>query len=882
VVSQLREQKIEPSPIADKATLLRRLSLDLIGLPPTPEELDTFLADDRPGAYAAHVERLLASPHYGERMAVPWLDAVRFADTVGYHGDQNARVFPYRDYVIRSFNDNKPFDQFTIEQLAGDLLPNPTDEQRVATGFLRLNLMTREGGAQPKEYMAKYMGDRVRAVGAAWLGLTTGCAECHDHKFDPVTAKDFYSLGAFFADVRQWGVYADYKYTPNPDIPGMNNDWPFPPEIQAANEAMRQRLTGLRVQVVRAAAQADGNAAEDSVWAGQAAEFLKASPSGWQSLAASEIISKLATPHRILPDQSVLFTGEPKKDEMITLRLPLPAIGIAAIGLEVIPDAENAGKVGRQANGKFSVTPGFTVDGQDLKMAYSQADRRTPHQYKNGTHQPLLEPEWRSAPALWEEPQDGASRLHHAVYRLNEPLAPAEGRILTVTLASADVGRVRFRVTPFADPVPGETDALMPDLKSAILTAATHLSEDQRKQIAGARILAVTSYPALSQTCRQLIESMQECRAGYAHSVVSQPLPADKIAVTHLLPRGDWMNPAAEVKPAVPVFLPHQSVRKDAERLNRLDLARWLVSKENPLTARHFTNRLWKQFFGKGLSNVLDDLGNQGEWPSNPALLDWLAAEFRDSGWDVKRIVRLIVTSHTYQQQSGEREDLAERDPANRLLASQSPRRLDAEFVRDNILAISGLLSDEVVGGPSVKPYQPPGYYTNLNFPQRDYPASMDDQQYRRGLYMHWQRTFMHPMLAGFDAPSREECAADRLQSNSPQQALILLNDPSFVEAARAFAISLLADKADAKDGERIHHAIRRALVRDPKKGEVESLEAFLQSQRTAYQAVPDDAKALLKTGNSDPGRGLDPVELAAWTQTCRVLLNLHETLTRY
>ena len=567
---------------------------------------------------------------------------------------------------------------------------------------------------------------------------------------------------------------------------------------------------------------------------------------------------------------------------MITLRLPLPPIGIAAIAFEALPDAENAGKVGRRADGKFAVTPKFAVDGQDLKIAYAQADRRTPQQYKNGEHQPLLEAEWRSAPALWEEPQDGASRPHHAVYCLEQPLPSTEGRFLLVTLASADIGKVRFSVTPFAGPVPGEANALTPELKAALLVADTSRSEEQRQQVAGARYLATAAYSSLSQDSQRLIAAIQDCRAGYAHSVVSQPLPADKIAATHLLPRGDWMNPAAEVKPAVPEFLPHASVRKDAARLNRLDLARWLVAKENPLTARHFTNRLWKQFFGKGLSNVLDDLGNQGEWPSNPALLDWLAAEFRDSDWDVKHIVRLIVTSHTYRQESGERADLAERDPANRLLAAQSPRRLDAEFVRDNILAISGLLSDEIIGGPSVKPYQPAGYYANLNFPQRDYPASMDDGQYRRGVYIHWQRTFMHPMLAGFDAPSREECAADRLQSNSPQQALILLNDPSFVEAARGFAISLLAEKQGAKDDERIRQAIRRAVSRDPRKGEVESLVAFLESQRTAYKAVPEDAKALLKTGNSDPGNGHDPIELAAWTQTCRVLLNLHETLTRY
>jgi hypothetical protein len=321
-------------------------------------------------------------------------------------------------------------------------------------------------------------------------------------------------------------------------------------------------------------------------------------------------------------------------------------------------------------------------------------------------------------------------------------------------------------------------------------------------------------------------------------------------------------------------------VRTDADRLNRLDLAKWLVSAENPLTARQFSNRLWKQFFGRGLSSVLDDIGNQGEWPSNPELLDWLSAEFRDSGWDVKHMVRLIVTSHTYRRQSASRADLAERDPANRLLAGQSPRRLDAEFVRDNILAISGTLVDGMIGGPGVKPYQPAGYYANLNFPARDYPADTDEGQYRRGLYMHWQRTFMHPMLAGFDAPSREECSADRLQSNSPQQALILLNDPSFVEAAREFAVTLL--EKEMSDEDRLKLAIRRALGRDMKKEEGESLVKFLQAQRVNLKTKADDPTAFLKVGNSKKGAQLDPLELTAWAQTCRVILNLHETLTRY
>jgi hypothetical protein len=872
---------IAPSLEADKVTLLRRLSLDLTGLPPSIAELDDFLAEAGADAYGKQVERLLASPAYGERMAVPWLDVVRFSDTVGYHGDQNVRVFPYRDYVIDAFNTNKPFDRFTLEQLAGDLLPDATEEQRIATGFLRLNLMTREGGAQPGEYLAKSMGDRVRAVGAAWLGLTTGCAECHDHKFDPLTARDYYSLGAFFADIRQWGVYADYNYTPNPEIPGANNDWPFPPEIQAHNKAVGQRLDQLRASAtgMLAPVMREENGAEFRMWEEQVADFLTDNRTGWISLAPGDVTASKGTTHEEALDSTILLSGAPQKGEMLTMDFPLPEIPVRSIRIEVLPDAKNGGKVGRQENGKFAMTPSFFLGIDPLKIAWRQADRRTPHRYDNGDSDPLLEPEWRSAPAVWEEPLDAASLPHHAVYQLSETLAAASGRVLRVSLASADVGKVRISVTPFGDVVPGEENAMRKELAAAF---ANSVSEESCRELAAAWVLGTVPENKLPREYREFRKQIFACRSGYAHSVVAQAVPTENILPTHVLPRGNWMAPAEKVEPAVPEFLAHASLKKDGSRLTRMDLAEWLVAEENPLVARHFVNRLWKQFFGKGLSNVLDDLGNQGEWPSHPQLLDWLAVEFRESGWDVKHMVRLMVTSRTYRQQSAMREEVAAKDPDNRLLAEQSARRLDAEFVRDNALAISGLLQDGITGGPSAKPYQPAGYYQNLNFPERDYYASTGGDQYRRGLYMHWQRTFMHPMLAGFDAPSREECTADRFQSNSPQQALTLLNDPSFVEAARAFALRIGRENPDAADPEKISHAFRMALSREPKPDETAPLVKFLAEQRVVYQKSPGDAAAFLKTGLSDPGAGRDAADLAAWTQLCRVILNLHETITRY
>jgi hypothetical protein len=851
VRDNLKTHGLKPSPTADKATLLRRLSLDLIGLPPTPEELQAFLSDESADAYVKQVDRLLASPRYGERMAVTWLDAVRYADSVGYHGDQNARIFPFRDYVIDSFNANKPFDQFTREQLAGDLLPNATEEQKIATGFLRLNLMTREGGAQDKEYLAKYAGDRVRAIGGAWLGLTTGCAECHDHKFDPFTAKDFYSLAAFFNDVRQWGIYTTYGNTPNKDLPGFNNESPFPPELFAKNKAAQQRLETAREATLAAVKGMPYDAAALETWRKSAAAFLTANRDGWLPLKASAITRGGGfQPPSQSQDHTILVTGAPVKDDTITVTYALPAgVPMKTLRLEVLPDAANNNRIGRQPNGKFTATPTFAINAEKLGFSYQQADRRTPAQYSNGYQAPTLEETWQSAPAIFEEPSDAASLPHHAHYHLKQSVSPGEDTTLTLTLASADIGKFRLSITPFADPVPGEQAALRPALASAFNTDNT-----SHPEIQAAFLLANTPDDKLPAAYKEARVDMLDSHAGYAHSLIAQTLPPDQIPQAHMLPRGDWMNPAEKVEPAFPAFL-----AKDAppagKRLNRMDLAEWLLAPGNPLTSRHFSNRLWKQFFGKGLSNILDDLGNQGEWPSHPELIDWLASEFQSSGWDVKHMVRLLVTSETYRQVSATNPDLAEIDPDNRLLSEQSARRLEAEFVRDNALAIAGLLHADEVGGPSIRPYQAEDFWANLNFPERKYLSSKGSDQHRRGLYVHWQRTFIHPMMAAFDAPSREECAVDRFQSNSPQQALALLNDSTFVEAAKALAARL---EPEATDADKINRAYLLALSREPTAAERENLIAFLKKLR---KETPE----------------ANPTE-----QLCRVILNLHETITRF
>lgn len=848
----LEKNNLTPAPKADKSTLLRRLSLDLIGLPPTPEELETFLKDESPDAYEKQVDRLLASRHYGERMAVHWLDAVRYADTVGYHGDQNARIFPYRDYVIDSFNDNKPFDVFTREQLAGDLMKNPTDEQLIATGFLRLNLMTREGGAQDKEYLAKSASDRVRAIGGAWLGLTTGCAECHDHKFDPITLKDFYSMAAFFGDVRQWGIYTTYSNTPNKDLPGFNNDSPFPPEIFAPNRSMRERLNHARDESIAVIAKHESSKItreEDfSKWLAESKTFLSQHPSGWMPVKPDQVSSSKGTAFKIQDDASVLFTGESKADELtLEFRISAP---VRSILLEVLPDAANKNRVGRSADGKFTMKPKFEANGKPFAIAYQQADRRHPARYSNGYQSPLLEETWKSAPALWEEPSNAASLPHHAVYHLSETSSQPVN--LSLKISTADLGRIRLSVSPFVDPVPGEEKAVRPQFASALVAG-----DKENPELRAAYFLSNTPDQKLPAEYKAAREQILATHAGYAHSMVAQKLPDQERLTTRILNRGDWMSPGDVVQPALPEYFAKQSPSA-GKPLDRTDLAEWLLSSENPLTRRHFVNRLWKQFFGKGFSNILDDIGNQGEWPSHPELIDWLASEFKDSGWDVKHMVRLIVTSETYQQVSARNPELAEIDPDNRLLSEQSARRLDAEFIRDNALAISGLLHTSSIGGPSMHPYQPDDYWANLNFPERKYRASSGSDQYRRGLYTHWQRTFIHPMLAAFDAPSREECAADRFQSNSPQQALTLLNDPTFVESANALAARLDRELPNASDSDKIKRAYLLALSREPKPAELENLEGFLTKMRK------------------------EKPEVNAMQQLSRVILNLHETITKY
>ena len=879
--ARLKQKKIEPSLEAEKSRLLRRVTLDLTGLPPTLEELATFLSDSSPDAYVKQVERLLVSPRHGERMAVWWLDIARFTDTVGFHGDQNQRIFPYRDYVIHAFNANKRFDQFTIEQLAGDLLPNPTIEQRVATGYNRLNMMTREGGAQPKEYLAKYGAERVRSVAAAWFGSTFGCAECHDHKFDPIKTRDFYELQSFFADVKQYGVYGDYDYSRNPDLKGFNNDFPFPPEIEVESPYLVTRHARAQDEItahataMRQNAQAPAAATRMATWLDETRAYLSRAPSGWEPLRAMK--AELRKGDKVIVERPVTVEtdgtvagGQPLANrEFYRITFQPDGGRISALRLDVMlePSAGLVGWKGPPSN--VMLIPSVQcAEGEvrKLNVVFADATVKAPR-FINGA-------ELHGVTAGWRLPESTKRETITGVWLLAEPLTLASGESLVVIISGETLLKFRMSTSRLGarDPLDVASDATL-----AAVTALQR-SPSQEALLADTWLMSTADDTAAFARFHKLAAKLNDTHRGKAWSMITE---ATEPITVRVLPRGNWQDESGPVVlPATPSFLPGRQESTPEKRLTRLDLARWIVSPENPITARAVTNRLWALYFGNALSAAVDDLGSQGELPSHPELLDWLATEFRRSGWDLRHMIRLIVTSATYRQSSSLRPELRDIDPSNRLLASQNPRRLEAEFVRDNALAISGLLDLRDLGGPSAKPYQPPGYYVALQFPERDYLASDADAQWRRGVYSHWQRAFLHPMLANFDAPSRDECAAIRNVSNTPQQALTLLNDPSFVEAARALAGRILAAAAH-DDATRLDLAFHLALSRSPQRAERDALTKFLAAQRVIYRDDYPSAEKLLRIGLA-PLVGPDLVEAAAWTQLARVLLNTQEVITRY
>jgi hypothetical protein len=864
ILPGIEDQGLKPSAEADKRTLLRRLSLDLIGLPPTPQELADFEADLSPHAYERVVDRLLASKHFGERLAIYWLDVVRYADTGGYHSDNHRDVWAFRDYVIQAFNENKPFDQFVIEQLAGDLLPNATGQQRIASGFNRLLQTTEEGGAQPKEYAAKYQADRVRNTSVIFLGSTMGCCECHSHKFDPFTIRDFYSFAAFFADVNEKPV-------------GRQDQTKVP--IGQAEVRLKQIESELAALKTKLETPTPELAAAQEKWEAAAQEQLARGTSTWQPIKPAAIESQGKQTLTVQEDLSVLAGGENPAQDVYTVTLPAELSKITGIRLEALTDPSFPNQGLARGNGNFVLTgvevAAIAADGQSrpVKIAAAEAD--------------FSQENYPVANAIDDKPNTGWAvsghvkpQNHAAVFTLAEPVAGASGARLVVKLlhqsqfAQHNIGKFRLSLTG-ADRPSISGSPFPPEVAAALGVEPAQRSDAQKQSLAAYyRSIAPELAPTREQAAKLEAEKKAILDAAPSTLVSMSVEPR----TVRILPRGNWLDDSGEiVQPAVPAFFggPDSSQR----RLTRLDLAKWIVSRDNPLTARVFVNRLWKLVFGRGIARSLEDFGTQSEYPTHPELLDWLAVDFQEHGWDIKRTLKQMVMSRAYRQSSLVTPELREKDPTNNWFARQERFRLDAELVRDNALAVSGLLSRKI-GGPSVKPYQPAGYWQYLNFPTREWQNDHGEDLYRRGLYTYWQRTFLHPSLLAFDASSREECTASRPRSNTPQQALVLLNDPTYVEAARALAGRVLKESSGDVQA-RLEFLFRQVLCRSPRPQEIEVLSRLYDKHLREYQEDESAATQLLSVGESKNPDGLSAAELAAWTSVCRVVLNLHETITR-
>lgn len=824
--SRLKSQGMEMSPVAPSHTLIRRISLDLTGILPTPSEVSHFSKEynaDPIKAVSNVTNRLMNSPRYGERMATFWLDLVRYADSIGYHSDTNMDVYLYKEWVINSFNSNQRYDQFTREQIAGDLLPNPTDEQKVASGYNRLLQTTEEGGAQPKEYVAIYAADRVRNVSGAWLGGTLGCAQCHDHKYDPYTAKDFYSMAAFFADIKEKAVG---RRDPGMSVATGQYKKQLA-ELDKTINTLTKKTTVISPEIIDA-------------------------QSDWEKSLSASTTPLLMKWHLIGP----LPGGDPQK----------------AFNTEFGPEK--------------GIDPKAVISGKKWQDRADLADGKI-HNLGSAANSAWYLYRLIKSPTATQLPVSLGSDDGIRVWLNGKEIlknnsargaAPDQEKV-TLELKEGN-NQFLMKIVNHAGGsgfyFKAKGNELPPAIAAAIRVPANERNESQ-KQAIEQYYLSIS--PAMAET-RSKIAALQKEK-----SEMQKNLPRTLVSIStkpremRILPRGNWLDDSGEiVQPGIPEFL--GKIKTKNERANRLDLANWIISKENPMTSRAFVNRLWKLFFGTGISSNVDDLGSQGKWPSHPKLLDWLAVEFVECGWDIQHMIKLIVVSKAYAQSSIVSPKLNEKDPLNELFARQSRFRVDAEMIRDNALFISGLLSERI-GGKSVKPYQPAGYWRHLNFPARKYSHDNNENQYRRGLYTHWQRSFLHPSLLAFDAPSREECTAERPRSNTPLQALVLLNDITYVESARSFAERIIKE-GGTDPVARINWALETALSRKGNEKEIKILSELQANQKARYTADVDSAKAFNETGIKSTSDNIDPAELASWTTIARTILNLHETITRH
>jgi mono/diheme cytochrome c family protein len=898
VLKKLGESELKPSPEEEPARLIRRLSLDLTGLPPTIAEVDAFVAACSSSdlstlnfQLSTLVDRLLASPHFGERLALPWLDIARYGDTSGYHNDSLRDMWLWREWVIKAFNANMPFDEFTIGQLAGDLLPNATIDQQVASGFHRNVMTSDEGGLIEQEYLNLYVVDRVATTGTTWLGLTVACAQCHDHKYDPITQRDYYQIYAFFHNVPESGKDGVRDRNPKPFLMV-----PRSPEEKAEWEKTNADIASGEKEVRELEAQLDAQQIE------------------WEKeVAASGQAKEPAGPFTVFPLDADA-NGHDEQGKVIDAKLNGEATFVeGAVGNSFRVEAKghiDAGNIlsfdkdqaftagawlrlkpqGGAPFGKMEDAPNFR--GWDLEIQGGRPVVHLIHQWpENAIHVSAKDALPFDTFQHVAFSYDGSGRATGVKIFVNgrEVKTKVEKDKLTGTIVTEAPFRIAMRggvnYTGRVDDLRIYPRALIaPELAQlggganlALVAIAPEQRTPEQKNTLRKyyRETQATPYLEAQKRLAEVRKKKTDLEKAIPNTMVMAEL--EKPRDTFIKVRGQYDQNGEKVSAAAPGFLPPIPPNADGNPLNRLDFARWLVSKDQPLTARVTINRWWAMLFGTGLVKTVNDFGAQGEWPSHPELLDWLAADFMKD-WNVKRALKQIVMSATYRQSARVSPELLARDSENRLLARGPRQRLDAEMIRDNALAVAGILNEEL-GGKSIKPAQPAGTWEINEMGGQNYVKSTGADQYRRGLYVYWRRSTVYPSFITLDAPTREFCVAQRAHTSTPLQSLVLMNDPVFVEAARAFAQRIVKE-GGCDNAARLRFAWRTALGRAPSEKEAAILAQTLDQQLATYAQDKAAATALLKVGDLPKPANADDSELAAWTAVSNVLLNLNETIT--
>jgi hypothetical protein len=891
ILERLEAEGLNPSKEADKETLLRRVSLDLTGLPPSPGELKNFLADKSPSAYEKVVDRLLASPRYGERMAMDWVDCARYADSNGYQNDYERYQYRWRDWVIDAFNKNMPYDEFTIEQLAGDLLPNPTLDQIIATGFCRNNRLNTEGGAIPEEYHVEYVIDRVQTVSAVWLGLTTGCARCHDHKYDPISQKEFYSLCSYFNNV------------PETDI-GEERPTNYPPLVKAPYPDQAKKLSRLTMEVAALQKQsADEIAAIESqaqAWRepnSDAGDIEQGRIARYQLGPEPKAIgAALPQPKDIGPVKSDLgrSTGSIRTDDKSYVDVgpvgDFERNGSFSYGAWIRREGDSGSPLARMDEGN-------DYRGWDLNLTDGKPTVHIIHQWPQNAikviaKSPFPKAEWTHIFVTY----DGSAKASGIHIYVNGTIAPFDvdtDRLSDTIRTPVDthIGRRSGTGAVFTgdidDPALYDRELSPAEVKQLSSVSAAHTllaiplkkrTEPQRQSIAREWLLARDDAFKKLEADRQSEEKQKvDLDASIPTVMVMKEMPKPRDAFVLL--RGIYDHHGDKVTATTPAFLPPMPAGVPN---NRLGLAKWIVSPDNPLTSRVTVNRMWERLFGTGIVETSEDFGTRSSFPSHPELLDWLATELIARKWNIKALWKEMVMSATYRQASAISPKLLALDPANRLLARGPRFRLPAEVIRDQAMYAGGFLTEKI-GGPSVYPYQPKGIWDELagtNGNLRNYKNDTGPNLHRRSLYTIWKRTAAPPDMVLFDVPSREICTVRRARTDTPLQALVLMNDVTFVEASRGLAQRMLREGGPTP-ASRIDLAFRLVLGRDPAPIETDILTAATKREVTHYQANPKAAAALLKSGDLALDTKANPVELAAYTLVASTILNMDETVTK-